>query len=85
MIYEVALYRESGLFEEEEETDRQWAVPIGTKLQLRVSLISPPVWRHLQLHELSLSSSARQPHAPGHVKLVDRVGRRSRELWKGIT
>lgn len=69
LVYEVALYREA-----EDDTasiDIEQPVPIGSKLQLRVSIDTRSVWSHVKLLELSLSPSKIDPHARGHVKLVD--------------
>ena len=69
LVYEVALYREA-----EDDTasiDIEQAVPIGTKLQLRASIDTRSVWRHVKLLELILSPSKTDPYAAGHVKLVD--------------
>ena len=69
LVYEVALYREA-----EDDTasiDIERPVPIGTKLQLRASIVTRSVWSHVKLLELSLSPSKTDPHARGHVKLVD--------------
>ena len=64
--YEVALYREAT----EDTTETVEAVPIGTRLQLRVRLGPGSVWRYIRLLELSLSPSSADPHAAGHVQLV---------------
>jgi len=69
LVYEVALYREA-----EDDTagvDIDQPVPIGTKLQLRASIDTKSVWSHVKLVELSLSPSKTDPHAGGHVRLVD--------------
>ena len=69
LVYEVALYREA-----EDDTasiDIEQPVPIGSKLQLRVSIDTRSVWSHVKLLELCLSPSKIDPHARGHVKLVD--------------
>ena len=77
--YAVSLYRET--------SDSQLGlsggdstVPIGTLLQLRVSVKpSSPDWRFLSLQELVLSPSASDPRAPGHVTLI-RGGCRTQEF-----
>ena len=69
LLYEVSLYKDTsdtqlGLAEGE-------GVPIGTLLQVRVSVSpSSPVWRYVALQELTLSPSLTDPRAPGHVTLV---------------
>ena len=67
LVYEVALYREA----EADTASIEQAVPIGTKLQLRASIDTRSVWSHVKLLELGLSPSKTDPHARGHVKLVD--------------
>ena len=66
LLYEVALYREA----DDDTIDTIEAVPIGTKLQLRVSIDTSSVWRYVRLVELILSPSSTDPHARGHVQLV---------------
>ena len=66
LLYEVALYKEA----EDDTIDSIDAVPIGTKLQLRVSIDTSTVWRYVRLVELILSPSRTDPHARGHVQLV---------------
>ena len=68
LLYEVSLYKESSGVEE--GLTEGEGVPIGTLLQVRVSLVpSSPVWRYVSLHQLTLSPSSTDPLAPGHVTL----------------
>ena len=69
LLYEVALYREA---EEDgaEERSVGGAVPIGTRLQLRVSIDTSSVWRRVALEEVVLSPSHTDPAAAGSVTLV---------------
>ena len=67
--YAVSLYRETS--DSELGLTAGEGVPIGTLLQLRVSVKpTSPAWRYLWLQELVLSPSGSDPRAPGHVTLV---------------
>ena len=76
--YAVSLYRENS--DSELGPSGGEGVPIGTLLQLRVSVKpTSPAWRFLSLQELVLSPSAGDPGAPGHVTLL-RDGCRTQEF-----
>ena len=66
MKYDQYQYREA----EDDTIDSIEAVPIGTKLQLRVGIDTSTVWKYVRLVELILSPSRTDPHARGHVQLV---------------
>ena len=67
LVYQVSLYRET----EDTEESVTAGVPIGTLLQLRVSVQpTSPVWRYLSLHQLSLSPSITDP-SPDHITHQD--------------
>ncbi|XP_023331875.1 uncharacterized protein LOC111704002 isoform X2 [Eurytemora carolleeae] len=66
--YMVSLYKEAEKGSTRREKNK--AVPIGTMLQLRATINTNSVWKHIKLLEVSLSPSKKDPNAFGHVMLV---------------
>ena len=67
--YEVSLYRE--VEGDSNVENMEEAVPIGTRLQLRVKLADNSIWRHVKLLEVILSPSKEEPRTSGHVTLLE--------------
>ena len=73
LVYEVALYREVEVAESKDEDgniEEAEAVPIGARLQLRASIDTSSVWKHVRLQSVVLSPDSGDPNAPGSVTLV---------------
>ncbi|CAG0885433.1 unnamed protein product [Darwinula stevensoni] len=68
--YVVSLYRESASRSGDFGVPVEEAIPIGTRLQLRATINTNSAWKYAKLVDVTVSNSADDPLAVGHITLV---------------